>query len=238
MDLDYHNWSLDDWSKMFEGIYLKNNNAINSENLLLHIVEEVAELAEDLRKQHIEPRDDRNGIKQGVLTNIADTFAWLSAFASRYGSLGDMLWGKYPGMCPVCFVKKDCSCISYSPQLSKEERLDRLNQARQTQNNRPSTLYEWQELFDNIYGKTNKKHTIEKLGFHLMEEVGEVSKMLRKGDDIELEREVADIFAWLVGLTLKAGDSEGKEYRLDDMVWDRYPKECPHCKSNPCNELE
>ncbi|MBS3176804.1 hypothetical protein J4457_06240 [Candidatus Woesearchaeota archaeon] len=212
----YSAWSLDEWVEMFVGIYGSGNESTSDSDLWLHVVEEVGELAEGLRK--IDGSDDE------FLENIADTFAWMCAFAERYGSFEDMVWEKYPSACFYCVQEIDCVC----PVDKKDE--EKLKNLSTTE--RPSNLYGWQNMLNRVYGKANQERTLEEIGFHLFEEIGEVAKALRKKDPEEIRNELADSFAWLAAL-INRYDSG---LQLGDIIWKRYPDKCPHCETKPCKE--
>lgn len=59
------------------------------------------------------------------------------------------------------------------------------------------------------------------------EEVGELARALRTGDDDNLAHEFGDVFAWLVSLANLSGVS------LEDAVA-RYARGCPRCGASPC----
>lgn len=61
----------------------------------------------------------------------------------------------------------------------------------------------------------------------LTEEVGELARALRTGDEDNLAHEFGDVFAWLVSLANLAGVS------LEDAVA-RYAGGCPRCGASPC----
>ncbi|HLD02494.1 MAG TPA: hypothetical protein VJC07_02225 [Candidatus Nanoarchaeia archaeon] len=232
-DLDYRTWPLRRYEAMFAKIYGEHNRFLSNEHLLLHIVEESGELAEDLRKEQIVSMKDSRGNSNGLLVNIPDIFAWICALSSRHGSLEDMIWAKFPGMCPYCFASSNCNCIARKPKHSDAERAEILGTARADAGNRPSTLYGFQQMLNNIYGVANRSKTLYEIGYHLSEEVGEVAKALRLHDR-SLLLELADVFGWLVGMTHKLSGMTGVEYRLDDMTWERYPARCPHCNEAIC----
>ncbi|MFW9997256.1 MAG: MazG nucleotide pyrophosphohydrolase domain-containing protein [Candidatus Odinarchaeota archaeon] len=246
MDIDYHSWNLDDWVKMFEDIYKNRNEHKSEEEIWLHVVEEVAELAEDLRKQHIFPRQNSKKETEGILVNIPDTFAWFSAFiAKKRFSMEDIVWNKFPNICSYCFMETNCSCIGRSKAYSdsekdrgytaKEKREKELESYRAKKKGRfPDTLYGWQLMFKKIYGNVNRVQSIEQIGFHLMEEIGEVAKEIRRSNTEELKDELADVFAWIMGLILKCEDLLAKEILSSKLLWDRYPNSCHECEANPC----
>jgi NTP pyrophosphatase (non-canonical NTP hydrolase) len=61
----------------------------------------------------------------------------------------------------------------------------------------------------------------------LTEEVGELAKALRRGDQDELELEFSDVLAWLASLANLSG--------IDlDNAMSRYATGCPKCGRSPC----
>ncbi len=223
--MEYRTWSLDRWVEMFQDVYGTQNANLSDEQIWLHVVEEAGELAEDLRKQHV----------NGVLDNVADTFAWVSAFSIRHGSLEEMVWNKFPGACCYCLVETDCGCIEQKPSISEKERENQLQVSR-SREDRPRSIYKWQQMFNKIYGRSNTSQSVEQLGFHLMEEIGEVAKAMRLGNVPKLQDELADVFAWSAAIITRCQTITNETYRFDEVVWARYPYACPHCESNPCGE--
>ncbi len=246
MGKEYRNWSLKQWAQMFEDIYGARNKEKTNEEILGHIFEETGRLLDPLGKSLESPEKVKEKLPD-ILINIPDIFAWHSAFSSRFGDLDDFLWSKFPNVCPYCVVEDNCDCISQSKMYSEEKEFKLINLRNDTKN-KPKTMYDWQEMFRRIYGNVNKKQSLLILGLHLNEEVGEASKEFRllkrarkTGEDIEkrekdLENELADIFAWLVGVTINCENFTDKELRLDDIIWDRYANKCPHCEYKPCIE--
>jgi len=61
----------------------------------------------------------------------------------------------------------------------------------------------------------------------LTEEVGELAKALRRGDQDELELEFSDVLAWLASLANLSG--------VDlEQAMARYADGCPKCGRSPC----
>ncbi|HEU4526848.1 MAG TPA: MazG nucleotide pyrophosphohydrolase domain-containing protein [Actinomycetota bacterium] len=61
----------------------------------------------------------------------------------------------------------------------------------------------------------------------LTEEVGELAKALRRGDQDELELEFSDVLAWLASLANLSG--------VDlEQAMTRYADGCPKCGRSPC----
>ncbi|MEM3713059.1 MAG: MazG nucleotide pyrophosphohydrolase domain-containing protein [Thermoproteota archaeon] len=236
MEQEYKSWSLDRWVKFFDEIYGERNRGMMNEEIWLHVVEEVAELTEDLRKTHIKPRYNKKGELEGVLVNFADIFAWLCAFVTRHGSLEEIVWHKFPNICPYCFADKDCLCIARMSYMDKEEREKYLETHRKNKNNFPQKLDDWKKMFDRIYGNINRVQSIEQIGFHMTEEVGEVAREIRLRRKEELKEEIADVFAWLIAIILKCEAITNEEFNLADLLWQRFPNKCHRCGSKPCKE--
>jgi NTP pyrophosphatase (non-canonical NTP hydrolase) len=234
-NINYKSWNLDEWVEYFDSIYGAKNKGASDQEIWLHAVEEVGELAEDFRKYQIHARPGSKGKMEGVLVNVPDTFAWLCALTKKKrGSLQDMVWNKFPNMCTYCRAEKDCICIAYSLKESDTERDKNLAQCRQNRKDEPKNMEQWQRMFHTIYGNVNHLQSLDQIAHHLMEEVGEVAKEIRLGRGPELQEEIADVFAWLIGIILKAESMSGKDIHLEDLIWERFPNMCPYCKSNPC----
>lgn len=60
-----------------------------------------------------------------------------------------------------------------------------------------------------------------------VEEVGELSRALRRGDPANLDEEFSDALAWLVSLATLAGVDMEKAAA-------RYSAGCPRCANTPC----
>ncbi len=156
--------------------------------------------------------------------------------------LSKIIWNKYPGVCPVCFWRRfndgktqaelgnPCDCLIYEVEdrdkvedeeakLKKEEerkrRVVELRKYAESLQKEPSkiTIDEWQETFKKIYAANLRHISLVDIGFHLLEEVGEVSDaMVRmytyneklngqpRLNQIWLEEEIADVFSWLLTL--------------------------------------
>jgi NTP pyrophosphatase (non-canonical NTP hydrolase) len=62
----------------------------------------------------------------------------------------------------------------------------------------------------------------------LVEEVGELSRALRRGDEHSLHEEFADVFAWLASLANLRG------IELEEAA-QKYRAGCPKCGNIPCS---
>lgn len=63
------------------------------------------------------------------------------------------------------------------------------------------TVREFQRLIDLVYGQKDRDRGIEGTFLWFHEEVGELTRAVRRGHDREnLQEEFADVFAWLVSM--------------------------------------
>jgi len=168
---------------------------------------------------------------------------------------GDILWRNYPQICPVCVA----AFVDHNPGCQPEEIISSVAMGctcfvrRQTVENRteetkqlaqrltkeisrlrydakPRSLLEFEKMFAGIYYSNIYTLTPEEIGFHLLEEVGEVSSALvdatfherfiipsrsvevnldeflvgAKKKAEHIEKELADVFSWIIALLEKA----------------------------------
>ena len=88
-------------------------------------------------------------------------------------------------------------------------------------------LSEFQRWMEERYGERDRKRGIDRTFAWFVEEVGEVSRALRKGDPADLEHEIGDAMAWLVSVANLAGVDVEEAVR-------RYAESCPKCGASPC----
>ena len=87
---------------------------------------------------------------------------------------------------------------------------------------------EFQRLIEDIYGAKDAARGTAGTYMWLAEEVGELSRALRRGDRAGLEEEFADVFAWLSTLASMHGVD------LQAVAAAKYASGCPRCSSTPC----
>jgi NTP pyrophosphatase (non-canonical NTP hydrolase) len=187
---------LNDWMKLVSEIYGERNHRMHlgPKELLLHVIEEAGEVARDFRKE------DHDRLKE----DLPDVFIWLCAFASEYfiTDLEEVVWYKFPGICPYCHQRESCSCLGRGLEYRRDH--DILKAARRNLEYQRYSLDRWQEHFERIYGGMNRALPYFMIGFHLLEELGEIAKELRRNDFLLCKEEIADAFAWIFAITLKA----------------------------------
>jgi NTP pyrophosphatase (non-canonical NTP hydrolase) len=246
---------LHEWQQLFETIYCKRNDKRSDESILLRLVEELSEVSEALREENFrlsevaEARKISIGeLEQELRINpekihileweLPDVFAWLCAFATCvHHELEDDMWHKYPRICPYCSEKRNCLCIAKSPdeKPSKEKLEEKLSYARKN-GKHPESLDDWQACIDRLYKKINRVQEEEVIGFHLHEEVGEVSREFRKMEEDtgfsqkDLSCEIADVFSWMLALASRMG------LNMAEITWNKYPEVCAYCLEAECHE--
>jgi NTP pyrophosphatase (non-canonical NTP hydrolase) len=89
-------------------------------------------------------------------------------------------------------------------------------------------LAAFQDLMARTYGARDTARGVPSSVAWLVEEVGELSQALRKGDADAQLHEIGDVLAWLASITEQQGLS------LEDAAA-RYADGCPRCRTLPCD---
>lgn len=86
---------------------------------------------------------------------------------------------------------------------------------------------EFQRLIERTYLTRDTDRGVAGSFMWFSEEVGELAEALMGKDKKALEREFADVFAWLVSLASISGVD------MEDAI-DKYREGCPACRQIPC----
>lgn len=204
--------SLDSWQQMFESIYgEKNQRDYTASDMLLHVQEEAARIDEGLRKEN----------KEEMKKALPFLFCWLLGFCNMAGiNAEEAVWMKYQEICPYCGRKQHCMCISAETKPK--------NWIKKPQGTIPMSLMDWQQMFKKIYGRINKMPWAFQIWLHFHEELGELSKEFRLGNEIKMKEEFADCFAWFIAFCNRL------EVDLSEVTWIVFPGKCDHCKQEKC----
>jgi len=89
-------------------------------------------------------------------------------------------------------------------------------------------IAEFQRLIEKIYYEKDAARGLEGTYMWFAEEVGELTRALRRGQQDELEGEFADVLAWLSTMASIAGID------LQQAADNKYGQGCPRCLSTPC----
>ncbi len=91
-------------------------------------------------------------------------------------------------------------------------------------------ISDFQNLIKELYLEKDKKRGLRLTFIWLVEEVGELARILRKKsfDREKSSEELADIIAWTTSL------ANLLDIELEKALSKKYPKRCIKCDSNPC----
>lgn len=201
---------LDAFVNVIPGIYKNHDGKRNLMDIWLHTNHHAAAIGEEVRKA-----------KPGgtLLDEIAHFSMWLFTLLGRlqggFGSgdvkldsareriikiglnYSDLLWQKYPRMCPVCYWRRssgdrdredddgfrlECDCllvdVETRGQLQKRKHhlaLRAFAKKRADAGEKPASVDEWQAMFGEIFSANLRHLSMSDIAFHLLEELGEVS---------------------------------------------------------------
>ncbi len=163
-----------------------------SYEIMSHIWESVGHVCEEMRKED----------SAAILACLPVLFSWMTALWNNLGiNIKEAAWFKYPGVCPYCLSKDLCSCIIMELKYNSNE--SSLDELRRIAANNPRDAVGWQAMLAKIYGRVNKINSTHAVWFHLIEEIGEVSRELRLQNYERLREENADMFAWFLSFCTK-----------------------------------
>ena len=87
---------------------------------------------------------------------------------------------------------------------------------------------EFQKRIEDIYYARDAARGLAGTHMWFCEEVGELTRALRRNQREELEGEFADVLAWLATLASIAGVD------LEKAAGQKYGAGCPRCRTTPC----
>ena len=90
-----------------------------------------------------------------------------------------------------------------------------------------ATLRAFQARIEALYGARDRARGLAGTFMWLVEEVGELSRALRKTERSNIDEELADVLAWLASVASLAGADLEQAAR-------KYARGCPRCRATPC----
>ncbi len=90
-------------------------------------------------------------------------------------------------------------------------------------------IREFQRRIEEIYYEKDSARGLAGTHMWFCEEVGELTRALRRNQKNELAGEFADVLAWLSTLASIAG------IELEDVAQAKYGEGCPRCAAVPCS---
>ena len=223
---------LDELYKMTAAIYQDANLARSREATFLHFVEVCGMLTLLDRKKK---RD-----KVDIPGALCKALGWYFPLLAKMGvaSVERLIFAKYPYACPYCrkapHVEKECKLVKGADQTVSHEELRqvRVDHADMV----PSTLNEWQLMFDAIYPRDlNTAGAFSTVA--LLEELGELAEAIRVFDRYPhyFFGEAADAFSYIMGMANEyAITEEGQGFNFQEEFLARYPGMCINCGSRSC----
>ena len=89
-------------------------------------------------------------------------------------------------------------------------------------------IAEFQKQIEDIYYARDSARGLAGTHMWFCEEVGELTRALRRDNRAELEGEFADVLAWLATLASIANVD------LEQAAQNKYGRGCPRCHKTPC----
>jgi NTP pyrophosphatase (non-canonical NTP hydrolase) len=89
-------------------------------------------------------------------------------------------------------------------------------------------IREFQDLMKRLYFHRDSERGIGKTYDWLVDEVGELGDALKSSDKEEMQKEFADVIAWLASL------ANITNVDLEDAAIAKYNGKCPKCGHSPC----
>ena len=89
-------------------------------------------------------------------------------------------------------------------------------------------IREFQQQIEELYGTRDRERGVFETFAWLVEEMGGLSRALRRRDQDNLELEFADVTAWLVSVATMVGVD------VQEAVEKAYGAGCPKCRETPC----
>ena len=91
------------------------------------------------------------------------------------------------------------------------------------------TTKTFQQLIEAIYFARDEARGVAGTTLWFVEEVGELVRAIRRGEQHNLEEEFADVYAWLATLASLHGID------LEAIGRRKYAAGCPRCRATPCD---
>ena len=221
--------NLDYWVEHITSIYEECNGERDFKDVLIYFNEDVGRCF-----QLINRRKDED-----LKMIIPSLFRWFCILYSKSNNkkntVSDLLWNKFPGICPYC-KKETCGCDIVKHKLDLNYISDKAGKYKEK---KPITINEWQKLFQKIYPRKIDETDFIKNISHLSEELSELSEVHRlyytKTDMPCVEMEIADVFSWIMGLAnlmdqLSLSNDHRSRYKLGDDIESLFFDGCPYCK--------
>jgi len=176
--------SIKKWMEVFSELYSQADSKRTPEQMWIAVMAHTSSIGESIRRVAFE----------SLLNSAAHTFCWLCSFVNKCNTLQDDIFSikeslcgivslKYPGVCGHC-KQKPCQC----DPVRMDREVDKSASYKDLLGRRERTLASFEgysiedcrKVFDEIYGGRTHIQTLENIGFHFLEEIGEAALCIRK----------------------------------------------------------
>ncbi len=89
-------------------------------------------------------------------------------------------------------------------------------------------IYDFQEMMKRLYIQSDKERGVDATFKWLSDELQELKEALNGQDKTALEKEFADVLAWLASL------ANITDVDLEKAALEKYNHKCPKCQQAPC----
>ncbi len=89
-------------------------------------------------------------------------------------------------------------------------------------------IKEFQKMMKDLYFARDNKRGVEGTFNWLVDEVAELGEELKGSDKHAMEKEFADVIAWLASL------ANIMDVNLEEAALSKYNYKCPKCRQSPC----
>lgn len=227
-------FSLDDLYYMTASVYSEQNIQRTTNTTFTHFVEVCGMLTINCghkKKENLTFEDA-----------ICKALGWFFPLVARFKikSIQEVIFMKYPYACPYCrripHQDVDCKMLKGTLPTVDHEGLRKVH--KENIGKMPSTLSEWQQMFQGIYPRSTQDRTRSAIG--LLEELGELAEAIRVFELYPkyLIGEVADVFSYLMGFANEYNIEcirNGKApFEFEKEFLKRFPGICSACGNSSC----
>lgn len=225
---------LDDLYHMTAYIYSERNAERSLSTTFTHFVEVCGALTAPDRQK------SRDAL--GMTDALCKALGWFFPLLARCGisSAEELIFRKYPGCCPYCLRDRHedvgCKSTNFEGTANRTEVRERFSERWRK---RPTTLDQWQAMFQAIYQRQVTDGPRSALG--LFEELGELAEAVRVFEKHPkyLVGEAADVFSYLMGvanqhLLRERSAPERRVFSFQAEFVRRYPGLCLECGYQVC----
>lgn len=224
---------LDDLYKMVAYIYSDRNLSRPAAATFGHFVEVCGMLTIHDRSKKREGLD--------VADALCKALGWYFPLLAKMGvqSVEEIVFRKFPRVCPYCrkspHDEVNCKLVKGTDTTVNHAEVNRYFD--KNWDNRPTSLNEWQDMFQEIYPRRVDERGRSVIG--LFEEVGELAEAVRvfEAHPKYFLGEAADTFSYLMGIAnehkLRAAQTD-LPFSFEEEFVSRYPGLCLQCGSKLC----